>query len=191
MLRKLTAPYLEELTSEIASALHGAGIKPNHLTLIGLGIGFLAGMAYALDFFFFGAMLLISSGICDVIDGALARKNGDETQFGGFLDSVSDRYADFFIFSGILIYYMNNLRFGTVILVLAVMLGSLLTSYTKARMECFPAKCDVGLIERAERLILVFIGSFFHLMIPALWILAIFGNITALQRIFLAKERLR
>ncbi|MBI4971102.1 MAG: CDP-alcohol phosphatidyltransferase family protein [Candidatus Omnitrophica bacterium] len=191
MLRKYVSPYLEELTNEIAGALANAGIKPNHLTLLGGGVSLLAGMAYGLHLFFFGAMLLASSGICDMLDGALARQNAQTSSFGGFLDSVVDRYADFFIFAGILIHYINHLQFGVAILVLVVIIGSFLTSYTKARMECFPVKCDAGLVERPERLIIIFIGSFFNLMIPALWILAIFSNITALQRIWFASEKLR
>ena len=190
MLRKYLYPYLQEIIKELAAALHKQGLKPNHLTLLGLALSFVAAMNYAMGFFFFGAMFLLTAGACDILDGALARQNGEETAYGAFFDSVVDRYSDFFIISGIVMHYMNYQQFGIAALTLVVLLGAILTSYSKARMECFPIKCDVGLIERPERLILIFIGSFAHLMVPVLWILAILSHVTVFQRIWFAKEAL-
>ncbi len=190
MLRKHVYPHIESTLNEAAATLHSKGIKADHLTLIGLVLSFFAALAYGMGFFFFGAMFLLAGGICDMLDGALARQMPKTNAFGGFLDSVIDRYADFFIISGIAIHYMNFLEFGNAVLALVVLLGAILTSYTKARMECFPVKCEAGLIERPERLILIFLGSFFNFMAPALWILAILSHITVFQRIWFAKENL-
>lgn len=191
MLRKYVYPHLEEIINELAAALHKRGLKPNHLTVLGLILSFCAALAYGMGFFFFGAAFILISGLCDMLDGAVARNNGEATSFGAFLDSVIDRYADFFIISGILIHYMHTEFFGTAILALVVLLGAILTSYTKARMECFPVKCEVGLIERPERLILLLLGSFANMMIPMLWILAILSHFTVFQRIWFAKEKLK
>ncbi len=191
MLRKHVYPYIQDIINELASALQKAGIKPNHLTYLGLVLSFFSAVSYSYGFFFYGAMVLLAAGICDTLDGALARKEKRASSFGAFLDSVIDRYSDFFILSGILIYYMKYQEYGIAVLVLVVMLGSILTSYAKARMECFSVECDTGLIERPERLGLIFVGSFFFLMVPVLWVLAILSHITVFQRIWLAKTKLK
>ncbi|MBI4398798.1 MAG: CDP-alcohol phosphatidyltransferase family protein [Candidatus Omnitrophica bacterium] len=190
MLRKYFYPHIEPTLNEAASVLHSKGLKADILTLIGLMLSFFSAAAYGMGLFFFGAMFLLASGLCDMLDGALARQTKTGTAFGAFFDSVIDRYADFFILSGILIHYMNGMEYGVATLALVALLGSMLTSYTKARMECFPAKCDIGLIERPERVILIFAGSFFGFMVPALWVLAILSHFTVFQRIWFAKEQL-
>ena len=190
MLRKYFYPYLEGALSELTSGVQSMGIHPFHLTLLGLGLSLLGAMAYGRGFFFFCAMFVLTAGLCDMMDGMLARRTGQATEFGAFIDSVIDRYSDFLFLFGIMVHYLYLHASGTVILTLVVLLGAFLTSYTKARMECFSVTCDTGMIERSERLMLIFIGSFLHLMVPVLWILAILSHITALQRITLAQEKL-
>ena len=191
MLRKAVYPKVEARLNEIAKSLNEKGFTPNQLTLSGLGFVFLTGWIYAAGHFFIAGWMLLLSSMTDLLDGPLARVSGKASSFGAFLDSTVDRYADFFIFGGLALYYARTGQAGWLILTLGIIMGSYVTSYTKARAENFIKSCSVGVFERAERVILFALGSILTPLLPlAIWILFIGTNATAIQRILFTKKTL-
>jgi len=173
----------------IVAALIFFRIKPNHLTFIGFLISILVAYYYATGRFIAGGIALIIAGLFDMTDGLVARKIGATTQFGAFFDSIMDRYSDLIMYLGLIIYYGNADRINYVVLIGVVMMGSVLTSYARARAECFIEKCKVGFLERPERIVLLLIGSF-YLMDPVIWVIAFFSNLTVVHRILYTRAEL-
>ena len=176
------------MTTE-AKLAHSIGLTPNQVSAIGIAFAVLSALAYWKWKFhtplpILAPLLLLASGFCDAIDGALARIYEEATTFGGFLDSLLDRYADAIIFCGIILGGLCDLSWG-----LATLMGSLLVSYARARAEAAGVKMEtVGIAERAERLVILVIASFLSIAwLEALsWgvvILAILTNLTVLQRV--------
>lgn len=130
--------------------------------------------------------LLVVFGPLDAVDGLLAREQGRVSPFGAFFDSTVDRYAEFFLFLGLMVYLMLHRQGGLVeaALVLSAMTGSLLVSYTRARAEALGFSCKVGMLTRFERIVILVLGLIFGWIYPVLVIIAVFTHITALQRIF-------
>lgn len=126
---------------------------------------------------------MVLAGLCDLLDGPVARRQGRVSMFGGFLDSIFDRYADLILFLGLLVYYSLVNRFGYAMLAGAAMAGSVMVSYAKARAESLVPTAEVGFWERPERLTLMILGALTNRMDWALWILAIGPNITVIHRI--------
>ena len=184
MLRTIFYKFLKPILDKISDRLNKHGINPAHLTLGGLIINALGCLLYAYGRFLTGSFVILIAGLFDMLDGALARSSGKATKFGAFMDSVVDRYSDFLIFGGLLIYFSRITDTSAVSLVLVVIAGALLTSYTKARAESLIPQCNVGWIERPERIIIVCLGGIFQFLFPALWILAFTTHLTALQRIY-------
>jgi archaetidylinositol phosphate synthase len=128
-------------------------------------------------------ILMLISGLFDALDGVIARVHGEATKFGGFFDSVLDRYADAVVLCGIIVGGLTNLTWG-----LAALFGSLLVSYARARAEVAGVKMEsIGLAERAERIVIIVVASFLsYIWIDALnWsilLLAVLTNLTVIQR---------
>ena len=161
------------------------------LTLLGLVINLIAAcfFGYASGanqraMFFYAGLVVFAAGFMDLVDGRVARASNRVTRFGGFFDSVVDRYSDVALFFGLLVYYARANHFFYVVLVAVVMTGSVMVSYTRARAESLIGSCRVGFLERPERLVLVIIGAVFNHMAPVLWVLAVFSNITVIHRIY-------
>lgn len=169
--------------NKIGVRLNALGVEPIHLTLIGMAISIIGAVLYALGHFISGSFVILFASFFDMLDGSLARSSKKETDFGAFIDSVIDRYSEFFIFGGLVVYYTNEYEVGLVILTLFALLGSITTSYAKARAENFIKNCSVGLMGRPERIFIICFGGFFGLMVPALWFMAILNNVTGIQRI--------
>jgi len=169
-----------ELMQPVNLALHRMRVSADHLTLAGLVFGALAGLAAGQGRLPLAALFLALSGLSDMLDGSLARATGEAGPFGSFIDSVTDRYTESFVFAGLAWHYRLE---GTLLLVLAAYAGSLLVSYTKARAEAVIGRCEVGLLERPERFVLLIAGALTTLMVPALWTIAVLAHFTALQRI--------
>lgn len=192
MLRRLVYPKVEPILNQSARFLSEKKLTPNQLTLAGAAVNLLAGWAYSGGLFFLGGLLLIVAALGDLLDGPLARVTGKVSQFGAFLDSTVDRYSDFFLFAGITYHYASEEMWGWVLVGLGIILGAFLTSYTKARAESLIPDCSVGFLERAERVILLAIGSLISPLLPwMLGILLVGTHFTALQRIFFVRELLR
>jgi CDP-diacylglycerol--glycerol-3-phosphate 3-phosphatidyltransferase len=117
-----------------------------------------------------------------MVDGRVARATKQVTRFGGFFDSVLDRYSDLALYMGLLVYYASINRFFYIVLTAIVMTGSVMVSYARARAECTIPKCKVGFLERPERVVLIIIGALFNRMAPVLWVIAVLSNLTVIHR---------
>ena len=157
-------------------------IHPNVLTFIGLVINIAAAVLLAAGRFQAASVVIISAGIFDMVDGRVARATNQVTPFGGFFDSVIDRYSDLALLMGLLVYYANINRNFYVVLTAVVMTASVMISYTRARAENEIPSCKAGFLERPERVVLVIIGALFDRMAPVLWVIAVLGNITVIHR---------
>ncbi|MDQ2950592.1 MAG: CDP-alcohol phosphatidyltransferase family protein [Acidobacteriota bacterium] len=167
-------------------------IHPNVLTFVGLLINLVAAVLLARGQFFAAGMVIISAGVFDMVDGRVARETNQVTRFGGFFDSVLDRYSDLGLLMGLLVYYGNINRSFYVVLTAIVMSGCVMVSYTRSRAENTIPSCKVGFMERPERVVLLIIGALFDRMAPVLWVIAVLSNITVIHRmIFTYQEAKR
>ena len=157
-------------------------IHPNVLTFIGLLINIWAAWLFSKGRFFAAGLVVVGASIFDMVDGRVARATNQVTRFGGFFDSVLDRYSDLALFMGLLVYYASINRYFYIVLTAIVMTGSVMVSYTRARAECTIPQCKVGFLERPERIVLIIIGALFDRMAPVLWVTAIFSNLTVIHR---------
>jgi CDP-diacylglycerol--glycerol-3-phosphate 3-phosphatidyltransferase len=173
-------PYLYYVL-KIFLGEHG---NPNFFTVMGFFATLVASLLILNGFWFFAGLTIVLSGLFDLFDGVIARKLGKVTALGGFLDSVLDRYSDLLLLLAILIYYLKKGEPDIVILTSFVSMGTILIPYVRAKAESLQVPCTIGLMERAERIILLSIGTIFQWMEPILWILAIFTHFTVLQRIY-------
>jgi archaetidylinositol phosphate synthase len=197
LLTKLKKKVQQMLTSQ-ATAAHKIGLTPNKVSIIGfiLALASAGTFVWALNFrllLLLATVLLLASGFCDTLDGIIARTFNQTTVFGGFFDSVLDRYADAAVYAAIIIAGLSNPFWGPtwgVIWGLSALSGSLLVSYTRARAEAADIKMEsVGFAERAERMLILAGVSIIALYwLPALGIgvfaLAVLSNLTVIQRVF-------
>ena len=159
-------------------------VHPNILTLIGLVINIFAMVLFAKGQFDWGALVILFAGIFDMLDGEVARRTKRVTKFGAFFDSVIDRYSDVLLLLGLIIWYAKIHRIFYVGLTGLVLIGAVLTSYTRARAESLIPACKVGFLERPERIVLLIIGGVTNRMAAVLWVMAILSNWTVSQRIW-------
>jgi CDP-diacylglycerol--glycerol-3-phosphate 3-phosphatidyltransferase len=167
----------------LAALLAPTGIPPNVITWLALLLNLWGGILFAAGRFAAAGGMMLLAGLCDLLDGPVARRQGRVSLFGAFLDSILDRYADLILFLGLLVYYSHVNRFGYAMLAGAAMAGSVMVSYAKARAESLVPTAEVGFWERPERLVLMILGALTNRMDVALWILAIGPNITVIHRI--------
>ncbi len=160
-----------------------SGVHPNVLTLIGLVVNGVAAWILSRGEFMYAGFVILGAAVFDLTDGAVARNANKVTRFGGFLDSVMDRYSDLILLTGLLVYYAGINRFGYIVLTAVAMIGSVLVSYTRSRAENVIGSCKVGFLERPERIVLMIIGTLFNRMAPVLWIIAVLSNLTVIHRI--------
>lgn len=158
-------------------------VHPNVLTFIGLFINVLAAVAFAYGRWRTAAVLMLCAGSFDMFDGAVARKFGLASEFGAFLDSVVDRCSDILLLTSIAIFYARQAAVGHLVLVGLALLGTVLVPYVRAKAETAIPVCNVGLMERAERILVLAAGAFFDLMTWALIVLAVLTHVTVLQRV--------
>ncbi|MBZ5520965.1 MAG: CDP-alcohol phosphatidyltransferase family protein [Acidobacteriia bacterium] len=176
-------------------------ISPNVLTFIGLVINIIAAILFGYAnssnygrMFMYAGLVIIGAGIFDMVDGRVARATNQVSLFGGFFDSVIDRYSDVALFFGLLVYYARANRFFYLVMVAFVMVSSVMVSYTRARAESLIGSCKVGFMERPERIVLVIIGGLFArwgAMAPVLWVLAVLSTITVVHRIIYTYQQTR
>ena len=166
----------------IVRALALSKINPNVLTFIGLLINIAAATALAMGRFRTAGVIIIFAGLFDMVDGRVARATNQVTRFGGFFDSVLDRYSDLALLVGLLVYYGTINRPAYVVLTAVVMSAAVMISYTRTRAENIIPTCKVGFMERPERIVLFIIGALFDRMAPVLWVIAVIGNLTVIHR---------
>ena len=167
---------------QIVRGLALSRIHPNVLTFIGLLINVGAAWLLAVGQFRWAGAVILGAGLFDMVDGRVARATNRVTRFGGFFDSVLDRYSDLGLLVGLLVWYGSINRSPYVVLTAVAMMGSVMVSYTRARAETEIPTCKVGFMERPERVVLMIIGALFDRMAPVLWIIAVLGTLTVVHR---------
>ena len=179
------------ITNPIVGILSKSGVTPNTLTLTNLALNIVAAYVIATGHFLLGGVLILGSGLFDLLDGALARFTKQTTKFGAVLDSTVDRISEAATLCGLLIWYVAKEGATLeIVLILAVLIGSFLVSYIRARAEGLGWECQVGLFTRAERVIVLAIGLLVDQVFIALCILVIFVFVTVVQRlVYLWKQQ--
>ena len=176
------------IKSTLAKILIHLGVSADLLTWAGLLTAFYSGWLITQESFFIAGVVLLLSGLLDMLDGAVARASGTASAFGGILDSSLDRYGDAVVLGGAAIYYssVDDLLLFAALIALS---GSFVISYVRARAECEVEDCRVGFWERGERLVLVALSLFLNALPAALCLLAVGTHWTVFQRLALAKHR--
>ncbi len=159
-------------------------ISPNVISCTGTVFGFLAAALIFMGSPAAGAACLIAAGFFDILDGAIARGAGRATRFGGFFDSVLDRYTDMAVMGAILFVYVRQESVGYAVAAFIAVIGTALIPYARARAEAAGLSGKTGLLERPERLILLIIGLFIPFLLNyIIIILAVLTHVTVIQRI--------
>ena len=172
------------ILNSIVNFLAALRVNPNILTLAGLFINIFASVLFAKGMFTWAGMVVLFAGIFDMVDGEVARRTGRVTRFGAFFDSSIDRYSDMVLLLGLVVWYAKLDRIFYAGLVVVSLIGSIMTSYTRARAESLIPACKVGFLERPERIVLLIIGALTNRMGAAMWVMAVLSNWTVSQRIW-------
>ncbi|MEI6667995.1 MAG: CDP-alcohol phosphatidyltransferase family protein [Acidobacteriota bacterium] len=168
-------------------------IHPNLLTLTGVIVNVVAAWHLARGRFVAAGFWMVAANMFDYIDGKVAHEANVASEFGGFFDSVMDRFSDISLFIGLIaIYNERGTGHGDYVLLTSLaMMFTVLTSYTRARAESLVEKCKVGFMERPERIVLFMIGAFTNRMAAALWVILVLSIVTVLARIFFTYRELK
>jgi len=173
----------------IAVFLTRIGIYPNTITILGLVGHFVAAYLVISGYLTAAGILLIVIAPLDFLDGMMARMRGESSRFGAFVDSVTDRYSELVIYGALLIYFLQAGNLLGCVLVYLAIAGSILVSYIRARAESLNFDTKVGILTRLERYLVLIPALVFNIPIVAMWIIAIFANVTALQRIHHVRQQ--
>ncbi len=186
---------VRQFVTLIVRPLAGLGVTPNTLTVLGLLLSILTAFVIAQGLLLAGGLLVLFAGIFDMFDGALARARNASTTFGAFFDSTLDRYSESIILFGLLYYALQtpglqdrfwpfqNEQPWMITLIYIAVVGSLMVSYARARAEGLGLECKTGLLARPERVVILSIGLLTGAVMWALVLLALFSNVTAIERI--------
>ena len=167
------------------------GVHPNLLTLTGVVINAGAGWALGTGRFGTAGAVMIAANIFDFIDGKVAERTALSSRFGGFWDSVMDRFSDILLFIGLIYLYAALERTDYVLITALALMFSVMTSYTRARAESLIEKCKVGFMERPERIVLFMIGAFTNRMGAVMWVILVLSVVTVVDRIYYTWRELR
>ncbi len=166
-------------------------IHPNVLTFVGVLINVYAAYELSRARFVAAGVIMIVGNIFDFIDGKVAQESNTISKFGGFWDSVIDRFSDLALFVGLVYLYSSRGRTDYVMVAALALTFSIMTSYTRARAESLIAKCKVGFMERPERIVLFMIGAFTNRMAAVLWVILVLSVLSVADRVFLTWRELR
>jgi CDP-diacylglycerol--glycerol-3-phosphate 3-phosphatidyltransferase len=160
-------------------------VHPNSLTLAGLVITAMAAAALFKGHLRIGGVLILLGGLCDSLDGNLARATDKANAPGALLDSVIDRYSEFVMFLGIAAYFITMKNDLILVVIFFALCGSIMVSYTRARAESLGYESKAGMMQRAERIVCLGFGALIHPAVfkLSIWLVAILANVTALQRL--------
>jgi len=205
----IEAGYYKIVETFIVPKLIDWKLTPNHVSYGGLLISMLAGLSFIYSAIL-GGLFTLLTGLLDTLDGSLARATGQSKKFGAFLDSVLDRYTELMIYLGIWFYfYLNNAQNHYSLLIILILFGSLMVSYTRARAEGLGERCLGGTFQRGERIVLLGVAGIINpfinqlaagLAIPwaidlslkgVLVVLALGTNLTAMWRFVHVLNNLR
>jgi CDP-diacylglycerol--glycerol-3-phosphate 3-phosphatidyltransferase len=181
----------KRLLDPVGAFLNRIGIAPNTLTLTGLAGNLVGAIFLARGEFLIGGLILLFMGPLDALDGTMARLRGEPTTFGAFIDSVTDRYSELIIYGGLLLHYALASDATLSMMAFAAASGSVLVSYARARAQSLGYEAKGGLLTRAERFIVLIPSLILGYPQVGIWLVAIFANITALQRILAVRRQAR
>jgi CDP-diacylglycerol---glycerol-3-phosphate 3-phosphatidyltransferase len=180
---------LKTVLDPIGTFLNRLGISPNTMTMLGLFGNLIGALFLARGDMFLGGLFMLICTPFDALDGTMARLRGQASEFGAFVDSVTDRYSELFILGGLLFYYTQQGDALTTIGIYIAAAGSVLVSYVKARADSLKFDANVGILTRVERYLVLAPLLLFGLPQIAIWIIAVLANITALQRIWKVRQQ--
>ena len=184
MMAKHVRPLLLSSVTAFARWLQSIGVTPNMISFTGFALTIGSAALLATGYLLIGGFILWAAAMLDMVDGTLARLSQSESKFGAFLDSTLDRYSESITFLGLAVYYANQNNAQTpLLLIFFTLVGSWAVSYTRARAEGLDIECNVGILQRPERLVLLIASLILGLVLPVLWLLAVMTNVTAVQRI--------
>jgi CDP-diacylglycerol---glycerol-3-phosphate 3-phosphatidyltransferase len=166
-------------------------IHPNILTFVGLLINVAAACALGAGRFILAGFIMGVANIFDFIDGKVAHELKAVSVFGGFWDSVIDRFSDIALFVGLIYLYSRMGRTDYVMITALAMMFAIMTSYTRARAESLITKCKVGFMERPERIVLFLIGAFTNRMAAVMWVIGVLSVFTVADRIIYTYRELQ
>jgi CDP-diacylglycerol--glycerol-3-phosphate 3-phosphatidyltransferase len=175
----------------IGAFLNRLGIHPNTLTLVGLAGNLVGAFFLAQSNFLVGGLIILVMAPIDALDGTMARLRGETSEFGAFVDSVTDRYSELLIFGGLLTHYIRTSQDILAVLTFAAAAGSVLVSYNRARAEGLGFHAKVGILTRVERFVILIPSLVLGIPWLGIGIIAVFANITALQRIISVRKQAR
>ena len=166
-------------------------INPNALTTLGTIFTIVGAIFFALSYLRLGGIFIVFGAVCDTMDGKIARDSDKKTNFGGFYDSVMDRYSEIIMFFGIAVHFVRHDSYWTSAAIFAALGGSGMVSYIRARAEGLGFECKVGMMQRPERIAYISVGAIIGelplikelFLMLAIWVIAILSNFTAIQRI--------
>ncbi|MBN2257385.1 MAG: CDP-alcohol phosphatidyltransferase family protein [Anaerolineaceae bacterium] len=168
----------------LAGFFNRIGLHPNTMTIMGL-VGSISGsVLLGFGHLTIGGFIILISGIFDALDGSMARLREEPTRLGAFIDSVTDRYSDLSIFAGLLAWFIQKQDWLTCGIIYIAAIGTVMVSYVKARAESLGYTAKMGMLSRVERYLVIVPGLVFNIPRVSIWIIAIFANYTALQRIW-------
>ncbi|OGO17092.1 MAG: hypothetical protein A2Z14_09115 [Chloroflexi bacterium RBG_16_48_8] len=179
------------LLDTIGSFLNRFGITPNTLTLIGLAGNFVGALFLAQGKFVVGGSIVLAMGPIDALDGTMARLRGEPSEFGTFVDSVVDRYSELIIYGGLLVHYIIAADPLLVTLTFIAAAGSFLVPYIRARAEGLGFEAKVGILSRMERFLILVPSLVLSVPWLGIGIVALFANVTAIQRILSVRKQAR
>lgn len=193
MLDKYLKKWCLAVLRPLAHLFIRLGFTPDWLTLTGLVMNLGATVAFAKGYLHWGAIIMMMAGLCDILDGQVAREGRKETKFGALLDSTTDRYSEIFIYFGIGAYLIGNDEWVASGILFFAITGSLMVSYVRARAEGLGEDCKVGFMQRPERLIALALGSLLghHSLVFVLVLLAVTTNYTVVERLTYIRNRLK
>ena len=175
----------------IGSFLNRLGLMPNTVTILGLAGNAVGAYLLSQGKMTAGGLVILAMGPVDALDGTMARLRGEPSDFGAFVDSVTDRYSELLIFGGLLWFYLQKGDWLTSLVVFIAAAGSVLVSYIRARGQSLSMDTKVGILTRLERYLVLSPALIFNIAYIGVWIIAILANITALQRILDVRRQAR
>jgi phosphatidylinositol phosphate synthase len=176
---------VERAVKPLGDGLRRTGLSPDHLTILGLLLGVAAAIAIGAGALRAGLLLVVLAALPDLLDGALAKASNQASQRGAFFDSVIDRVTDALLLGGVAWYLASTEGAHAAMLPFAIMAVSAIVSYERAKAESLGLTAKGGLMERAERIVLLCIGLLFDsILVPILWLMLVLTVITAVQRFF-------
>jgi CDP-diacylglycerol--glycerol-3-phosphate 3-phosphatidyltransferase len=179
------------VVTPIGAFLNRLGIHPNTLTLFGLAGNFIGAIFLSKGDFLVGGLIILAMGPIDALDGTMARLRGEPSDFGGFVDSVTDRYSELLIFGGILVHYLTVSEETLAVLTFAAAVGSVMVSYNRARAEGLGFEAKIGILTRMERFVILVPSLIIGIPWIGIGIVAVLANFTALQRIYSVRMQAR